>query len=174
MSPHLPELIDPWHWAELGKRISGRIETTRLKRLADLIGGAAPEAEVELALGRDDQGRVIVSGRVGVELMLQCQRCLELMPYPLDVRFRLAVVESPGEAERLPESLDPLLIDEGELRVLDVIEDELLLSLPLVPRHASEQCLLYREDSAAPQEAPAAAGPFSMLGALKQRQGSDT
>lgn len=174
MSPHLPELIDPWRWAELGRRVSGRIETAGLKRLSDLISGVAPEVEVDLAVEQDDQGRIIVSGRVCTELTLECQRCLESMPYPVDVRFRLAVIESAGEAERLPEALEPLLISEGRLRVLDVIEDELLLSLPLVPKHAPEQCAVYREGSAAPQEVAANVGPFAVLGALKQRQDSNS
>ena len=117
---------------------------------------------------------MIVSGRARTELRLRCQRCLEAMPYPVDVRFRLAVVQSAGEAERLPEALDPLLISEGRLRVADVVEDELLLSLPLVPKHAPEHCAPHGDGSAGPRETTATAGPFSMLGAIKRRQDSKT
>ncbi len=169
MSPHLPELLDPWRWAELGKRVSGRMAMARFTRLAGLIAGGAPEVEVELGLAIDVHGRAIVSGRARAELSLQCQRCLRRMSYPVDVRFRLAVVGSASEAERLPDDIDPLLLGEGRLSTLDLIEDELILSLPLVPRHPPEQCAVQQGRPSGPSD-PEAVGPFEVLGALRQQR----
>lgn len=94
-----------------------------------------------------------------------CQRCLEPMPIALEIDRRLRFVRSEAEAERLDvESDEDVLALEPTLDVLELIEDELLLELPLVPRH--EQCVdlaaLGSDDPAAE-----AAHPFQALAALK-------
>jgi uncharacterized protein len=170
MSQRLPEFFDPRRPADLSGQMSGQIRLDRLSRLIEAIEGGEPMVEVQLGIECDDQGRVILSGRVQARLTLECQRCLGPVAFPVDIGFRLAVVETLAQAERLPDELDPLLLaDGGPLRLADMVEDELLLALPQVPMHQPGDCVepLLKEDAVPPAEA---ANPFSVLKALK-RQG---
>jgi uncharacterized protein len=73
-----------------------------------------------------------------VELI--CQRCLEGFRQPVNARIEMALVEG-GAGESVPEGCEPLIVEEGRLRPIDLVEDELIMALPLVPRHArSDEC----------------------------------
>jgi len=97
-------------------------------------------------------------------LPVQCQRCLERLDHPLavDVLFELL----PGSAELTQEeveddSRDYLPVD-GDIDVLDLIEDELILAVPVAPCH--DDCLL-----PAPRPKVEPGSPFDVLAALKQK-----
>jgi uncharacterized protein len=71
---------------------------------------------------------------------LTCQRCLEEFTYPVGARVEMALVES-ETGESVPEGCEVLIVEDGRLRPADVVEDELIMALPLVPRHArSDDC----------------------------------
>jgi uncharacterized protein len=55
--------------------------------------------------------------------------------YRLEDRVEFAVLESLSEEELLPEGLEPLVLEGGRFRPATLIEDELIIALPLVPRH---------------------------------------
>jgi len=90
---------------------------------------------------------------------------------PLEIDSRLALVRGFEEAEGLPEELEPLMLaDDGLLQVLELIEDELLLAMPDVPRHNDRDCVLKAEDQKAvlvTENAHAKANPFDILAVLK-------
>jgi uncharacterized protein len=169
MSHRLPELFDPRRSADLGRRMSGRIRLDRLPRLAEVIEGGEAMVEVKADLGRDAEHRAVLTGRLRANLTLECQRCLGPMQLPLDVGFRLAIVETPAEAERLPDGLDPLLLAcDEQVRLAHIVEDELLLALPQVAMHEPNDCAgpLWRDDAVPSSEADK---PFAVLEALKRR-----
>jgi uncharacterized protein len=99
---------------------------------------------------------------------LQCQRCLQPVDVPLEVdrAFRFVRGEDAAAALDAEADDDVLELTRGfDLR--DLVEDELLLALPLVPRH--RDCTVPRP---APDDAPpttAEAHPFAVLAALKRR-----
>jgi uncharacterized protein len=62
------------------------------------------------------------------------------MVFPVKAELDLAVIQVPEEAESLPESCDPVWVEEETLRLLDLVEDELILAIPQVPRHAPDAC----------------------------------
>ena len=64
MSARLPERVDPLRLAELGRTFHGRLPLARLVRLGQSLCDQAGEVEVELAFGRDEQGRLTLSGRI--------------------------------------------------------------------------------------------------------------
>jgi uncharacterized protein len=72
--------------------------------------------------------------------MLQCQRCLGAFAEPVSGQARLAVVRGPVEAERLPDDLDPLLVNGEEVALRTLIEDELILAVPSAPMHRPADC----------------------------------
>ena len=66
-------------------------------------------------------------------LPLTCQRSLEVFALPVSVDARLGFIVREEDEAGLPQDYEPLLIDPAGLRPADVIEDELILALPLVP-----------------------------------------
>lgn len=135
-----------------------------------------PDDDVEwvVAGSRDSLGRQFLDVRVTATPVVQCQRCMASMPYPLETSSRLQVVETEAEldAEDDPEALpdewiDPVLAS-TRLDVLELIEDELILGLPYVPMH--EQCSTKALEQAQQHEHDKSAdpSPFAVLSQLKK------
>jgi uncharacterized protein len=103
---------------------------------------------------------------------LQCQRCLLALQEPLAMQRRFRFVASEAEAERLDaESDDDHLVLEPRLDLRALVEDELILELPIVPRHEGD-CPEPLPLAAAPEEEPEARpNPFAALAALRKPGG---
>jgi len=111
-----------------------------------------------------------VEGRVTATLLLRCQRCNDVLQLPVSSAFTLAVVAGLDEAAQLPEAYEPLLPEESEIDPAALVEDELLLAVPAVPRHPAGTC----EPPAntlveLPDAAPAQDNPFAVLEALRRQ-----
>jgi uncharacterized protein len=135
MSEQLPERVDPVRLAQKGVVLRGQLPFSACGRLLEFA--LNPDGRIDLELAFELEGGVTrVRGRVEATVRLQCQRCLE--PVDLDVRcpVSLGVVASLAEADRLPEGCEPLLREgEGPIAVADLVEDEIILALPYIPRH---------------------------------------
>jgi len=127
---------------------------------------AKGEAAYRLRFSRDGSRRAVVRGEVKARLLLRCERCLGEMAHEVKVTLSLAVVAGLDEADALPEGYEPLLVPEGRTRARDLIEDELLLGLPQIPRHASAQCAHHRE-APPPEQRPE--HPFAVLADWRAR-----
>lgn len=138
MSDRLPQSVQLERLAETGAVLSGSVALKGMTRLAYLHDDEG-SAEVKLAFGTDGQGIRYATGRIRAELHLVCQRCLQPMMFPIDVALRLGLVH-PEEAEQLPDDYEPLVYDEPAVEVARIVEDELVLALPIVPMHAPQDC----------------------------------
>ena len=113
--------------------------------------------------------------RVHAAPRLTCQRCLGPMDFPIDSSGRAAIVASPEEAERVPEPLETVLAPDHRISLRDLVEEELLLSWPLVPRHPVEECIAAggADEHAEPRDDAGAAQthkPFGELSELLRRR----
>jgi len=174
MSSRFPDFVDPWHMANLGKVFSGHAAIVDLPRLAEVVLDAEGEVELRLMFERDSAKRACIKGFVKANLVLECQRCLSPMSALVESRLNIALIRSAEEAERLPEHYDPLLLDEPRIRLLDIVEDELLLSLPQIPRHEiGECCSDLKQEAEQPtadlEESGKRPNPFAILAELKQK-----
>jgi uncharacterized protein len=177
MSSPKPVFLDLHHFADIGKKVSGSIQLTDLQRLAQMLEGEG-SAEFELNFARDKNKRVQINGWIKSELMLQCQRCLEPVVFKAERSIRLVVVEGLDEAEMLSAAVDPLLIEEdSRIGLHDLLEDELLLALPQVPRHEDGECKPVAQQVAAAVEPELAdeeradsANRFAELAELKSKK----
>jgi uncharacterized protein len=140
--------------------------------LAELPGLRAVRAEI----GGEVHGRVrfdreteFVVAHLSLSGLatLECQRCLQPMQLPLEATTRVALVTSEAEAARVPEDLEPVLAESGRISVAELITEELLLMLPIVPLHESGGCAsapATGAESSAPTHRP-----FAGLGDLLKR-----
>jgi len=180
MSREFPDFLDPWKAADGRRSFGGTMPLARMRRLAALL---APEGDGEDDLPWEDarfqadfaydaQGVVIIRLRVEASLPLLCQR--SLLPYAETVRrdSRLAVVESLEEQDMLPGDYEPVLVEDGRMALLELVEDELLLAVPQVPRNPAVEAIdistagdEVAAESSAESEGPRQ-HPFADLGEL--------
>jgi uncharacterized protein len=132
----LPDRISPDPLLAAGGRLQGTVALSRLRRLAEFTRRDAGETDVrvDLVLSLDPQGRRWLQGKVHAELRLRCERCLGSLPWTVDATLGLYLVASEGAAAGLFEHAEYVIAGES-LEVLELIEDELILALPLVPKH---------------------------------------
>lgn len=67
---------------------------------------------------------------------LVCQRCLDLLEFPVSLDVLLTLVRSDAEAAGLTAPFETALLGDGELLLTQIIEDEVLAALPLAPKHS--------------------------------------
>ncbi len=169
MSSPLPDLIDPWRAVDAGAEFEGALPLSGLPRLAESLRETAGEVGYRLAFARDLEGRGNLRGEIVARLVLTCQRCLGAMEWDVTAPLDLALISGLGEARLLPEELDPLLVSEASIRLLDLIEDELLLALPQIAMHEPGECVPPGREAMTEGGEPAATGapnPFAILGVL--------
>lgn len=165
MSAHLPETVDAWRMVAAQRSFSGRLPVSRLRRLTDLL--ASPEGWVDyrLQFDRDAGGTPTLHVVVSADVMLVCQRTLEPFASTLAVDQMLGLVTDEAAEVAVASGSEPLLV-QGPLQLETVIEDELLLAMPLIAvRPGSEAAL---QPWQPPPEQPAREHPFAALGRLKQ------
>lgn len=105
---------------------------------------------------------------------LECQRCLQTFAEPLQVDRRMRFVRTEDEASRLDEELDDdVLVQPARLDLHALLEDELILALPLVPRHAECPSPLPRAAEDLDVETEPARNPFAVLASLRKPGGRD-
>ncbi|MEN8106852.1 MAG: YceD family protein [Pseudomonadota bacterium] len=169
MIEHLPDRLDLYAMAEAGREVRGRIKLASLTRVLPLLESDAGELDVMLSLGKDEGGTHTLTGSVSGRLLLQCQRCLESMDYPLQTTFRLGLVFSQDAAGDLPDSYEPLLVSREPAVIAEVVTEEVLLALPIVPLHEDRaDCRELKTDYAA-SAGVERENPFAVLAQLKQK-----
>lgn len=136
MSGRMKELVDPFQLVERQAVIEGVYAVSDLERVRAAVFDTGGEFKVRLAFHRDAARHGVIVGHLTGTVTLQCQRCLEAMALDLDIRPQLGLCTSEAEAERLPDELEPLIVGDAPLNIREVVEDEILLALPIVARHA--------------------------------------
>lgn len=157
--------------AEARRILEGEVPLRQMKRLAALLEDDSGKARVRLEFGIDEMGVRFLQGTIRAALSIQCQRCLEPMAWPVELALSLGLLH-PGEDESRAGVHEPLIVDPVPMHLIDLLEDEILLALPQIPRHALEACPAreYVEPATAPDRndtARAKANPFSVLAGLK-------
>ncbi len=174
MSETLPVFLEPWRFSDLAMQFSGDVPLAEMPRLGEAVLRLEGDAHYALRFQRDARRRIRVSGQVTANAVLTCQRCLGEVAYPLSGEISLAVIEGLAEMEYLPEDVEPLLLEPGERRRgLDLVEDELLLALPQIPRHEDEGCAGDLEPESSPPiggqgDSRDGENPFARLAELKK------
>lgn len=136
---HQP-VIDGLEFARTGSKLQGAWPVADFPRLKDALRACSGSVRYELEGLPQAQGRPALRLRLEGTLQLTCQRCLGALELPLGIEVVLQLAASQAEIDAEPlEAEGPERIVAGrEMAVHDLIEDELLLALPIAPRH--EHC----------------------------------
>ncbi|WP_394753667.1 YceD family protein [Crenothrix sp.] len=164
----LPEYIDPLQLADNRGELKGQIPVSELDRLNDLLIADTGSVTVALFFGRE--GRLPkIEGTLETELNLCCQNCLQAVAWPVKHTVKLGIVKTIEQADRLPEDFEPLLITTDTVFLKEIIEDELLLTLPTYPKHPYDCLALHKDIKNSDTDTGQAhkKNPFSILANLK-------
>lgn len=160
----LPERIEPVGLADAGRSFRGEVPVSELMRLRPSLSSTDGVLRVELEFRRDERRVRILAGRIRGTVDLVCQRCLETLGFPLDIDFRLGIVADDAEVVRLPDGYEPLLVTGEPLQTFEVIEDEVLLAIPVIPLHEGvDSC----DSGYVNQPRAEKENPFAVLAKLK-------
>jgi uncharacterized protein len=133
---HQP-LIDGFEFATAGARQAGRWPVRELPRLRDMLASDAGEIAYALEGTRDERGRPSLRLSLEGTLLLRCQRCLEPMPFAVrvDELLVLAATQAEIDAEPPDAHAPDRVLGSREMRLGELIEDQLILEVPYAPRH---------------------------------------
>ena len=159
-------LIDPARLSEKAIVLEETVPVAAFARLAESLANDAGELHYRVSAGLDRQRRKVVSCIIEGFVFLTCQATLDTFRHPLSIEERLVLVD---DAERLPpieeesDAEDYLVADEP-IDVRELVEDAVILALPMVPRKPG------LESVEAQGNAPAerSESPFSKLSSLKK------
>ncbi|MES2217053.1 MAG: YceD family protein [Pseudomonadota bacterium] len=169
LNNNLPTHVDPVRFAENAMDLHGTLPISNMLRLAPSLNSPTGEAQVHIQFGMDKKIK-FSKGQVKAELAVQCQRCLEPFVYEIISDFAFGIVETDAKAKELPAHYDPVLIIDDSLNLAEMIEEELIINLPIVLMHDPKDCkvkmpVVVLEDPDATQ--PKKVNPFKVIESLK-------
>jgi len=162
--------LDVDRLAEHGADLEFAVPLAELSTLRSPHGAVAGEAHGRARFARE-QGVAVVELTLSGVATLTCQRCMQPMEYPFETHARIGLVASEVQTGELPADLEPVLAAGGRISLGELVTQELVLLLPIVPRHADEaRCA--GAASVAPAQRSAGAEtqrPFEHLAELLKR-----
>jgi uncharacterized protein len=162
-------VINNIEFAQKALEIHGIIPLLQFSRLRDLLAGQEGELDCRLAGGKDANNSAYLQLEVKGTLPLMCQRCLQPFDFDIDidVRYRIVRDETQMPAPEDESDDEDFLLSQTEMPVLGLVEDELLLALPIAPKHEDDSCV----DASGGINADAykTPNPFARLEALKSK-----
>ncbi|WP_246072068.1 YceD family protein [Marilutibacter aestuarii] len=169
--PHaqVPEMLDAWRMVTARRGVAGRLPLSSLRRLADsLVDTDGEDVVYSLDFDRDALQVPYVELRVDAQLPLLCQRSLQRFLFPVKIVQRLGLIRNESDEAALPEDYEPLLVpDDGMLQGAGLVEDELILAVPVVPTMPGTEAM--ERDWPAEEAELERANPFAALSALKNK-----
>jgi uncharacterized protein len=154
-------VIDGFQFARGSGELHGTLALSALPRLAEMGVAASPGFEYQVRGGVSERGKPVLRIAARGRADMTCQRCLGAVEVRVEADAELELAASEAAIEAADDDVERVLAT-PEMDVVALIEDELILSLPMVPRH--EAC----EPKAARGEDEAGL-PFAALAGLKRK-----
>ena len=167
----LPRSVDPRRLANQGVALNGEIAPDQCSRLADAVLEIIGPVTAALHFSVSEQGQRMVTGSAAVTVSINCHRCLEPMNVDLQAEVEVAIVWSDDDARNVPRELDPWVVETESADIIALVEEELLLALPIVNYHSEKDCtgaVGYSTGDESEPEQSTRSNPFEVLGQLKQ------
>ncbi|HUR40249.1 MAG TPA: YceD family protein [Verrucomicrobiae bacterium] len=136
----IPKHVSASKAIAMRQRFVGQLALEQMPRLVDQLAHKGGAVAVELEAGKDAAGLAWLRGRIEGNLSLTCQRGLHPFPWSCVVQTGLRLVASEAEEEKAMKETEATLIEDDQLLLRDLVEDEILLALPIVPRCDDPDC----------------------------------
>jgi DUF177 domain-containing protein len=166
MSSGLPATVDAIRLADTGTRLVGEIPLKAMPRLRGQCSDDQAEARVDLLFERSaDRALRRLRGHISARVRVACQRCLEPMALTLEAEPSLLIVQADERPELLVEDAE-LLVAGKAVSLNELVEDELLLAMPMIPMHDLGEC---PASASLQAQRRSRASPFAVLDKLKDK-----
>ncbi len=165
-------VINPLDFVRKAGVHHGNIPLADLARVQDFLYENKGEVVYRINGIIDQENKPCLHVQVEGELHLCCQRCLGSLPHTLDIKTFLLLVET--ESELIQTDADgtvDAILATVDMDVLNLIEDEIILSLSISSRHNEGECEIHKPESYKSTEISSSdKNPFAVLKALKKTQ----
>lgn len=165
---NLPAHIGIEKWSNIGFSWQGQMNLAEFERLSIDTQADAP-LEVAVDFGKKD-GILWLNFVVGGSLLVVCQRCLSPLRVDVSGTYQMAILTSDEQIDKIAGQEYVLLSELGSpnlLPIKDLLEDELLLTLPLSARH--DDCQMFTDGAGGDVAEEKANNPFAVLANLKAK-----
>ncbi|AXT32626.1 23S rRNA accumulation protein YceD [Pseudoalteromonas tunicata] len=137
----IPRTIDPVKIAKQRLTYDGIVTFDSFARLEQVVQEKVGEVQVKIHCDYDAQKRLVIYSNVKAPVTLTCQRCNGDIGLDLELDLAYAAVAAGKSSDHLPDYYEVVeLNEEGEVNLHQLIEDELILAIPLVPMHEESLC----------------------------------
>jgi uncharacterized protein len=154
MSPPWSQPLDVDRLSRGEAQIDFDVPLAALPRLRSRIAGIEGSVRGVARFGRRS-GLAVAELSFAGKAALQCQRCMRPMELALGGTSEVALIFAEANAPEVPEDLEPVLAPEGRISAGELVEEELLLTLPIVPLHENlRECAVPASAPLLPEEAP--------------------
>ena len=166
----IPPHVDPRKLADRGATREGALPLASLTRLCEPLVETDGVVRAKLVFDREERRVAVIRSELSVEVKMICQRCLEPATFVIDSECSYLVVKDDSADRAVPQGYEALEVGEEPLDLLTLIEDELLLALPIVPVHDPEECQQPAglDEPELEQGEETRPNPFSVLAQLKR------
>ena len=100
-----------------------------------MVLGKQGEVKFSLTFSEEDQGRTVIKGNASTEVNLECQACLENFVVGVSCEINTIILDELEELFDLDQDREALVASGKTVSLQDILEDELMIALPMVPRH---------------------------------------
>lgn len=125
------------------KRLESVVPISQLQRLSSLCADTTGQLNWSVKGSINKREQLQLDLAVKGTLLLECQRCLDVFPFDLNSQVSLLLAKTEEEANDIEDELDPddeteVIVGTDRVDLLVLVEDEVLLTIPLSPKH--DQC----------------------------------
>lgn len=157
--------IDPYKLAAQQRTLEGTVAVADMQRAAKLLVAEQGFLDYKVAVTQEDR-RCIITGSIDGALTLNCQRCLQPFAHTVHCKFAVSPVRDEEAAKQLPDDYEAVLLHDGKVNILELLEDELILALPQVAMHDPSECSAALEHDQVQEEN----NPFQILQKLRVKK----
>ena len=167
MSADPSQLLDPLRLTRAGERIMGKFPIRDLSRIQDRLLTDEGGISYSLRFSLDESNLCVIDIEINGKVTLTCQRCMGPFELECSKSSLIAVLTGKDDIDILPLKYEPIVLDEQAITVQSLIEDELLLAIPLVPAHPVPACS--GTEKIERINAEGRISPFAALSVLKKK-----
>lgn len=169
----LPKQVDPHKCAIQRSDYQGVMAVEGMERLNEFVVDILDEITVGIRFEIDAQNLTFFHGDIATRVSLACQRCNEPFDYTIEQSFSFTPIKEGQSIEDISDTYDPVELNEhGEINLSELLEDEIIVSLPIVAMHDEKDCRVTKDDLSFGEIEPDVKqpNPFAVLKELKRNQ----
>jgi uncharacterized protein len=140
LSGPLPIKVDHRKLARQGQTLKCSLPKQQFVRFSEILAEDDGDIDVELLFSKGKQDRTQIHGSLSTIIKLVCQNCLKPFSFILECPIDLEIVANESEVAGVVEGIDVIVANDSEIKLAEILEDELIMSVPMIPRHPQVRC----------------------------------